>query len=115
MAGKGFVNTEGSQMVSFDAIFSSMYHTKQLNAWPSSSVSHVVIYSWLYVCPGEMEPFKDHLNTQGLSDNLQKQATAKAISAPCNTCLNCLNVYSYCLMVKMSLAVVWREAGFSQI
>ena len=52
------IKPENSQM-----ICSSIYHTKQLNSWPTSLVSHVMIYSWLSVCLGEMEPFKGHLST----------------------------------------------------
>ena len=84
VVGKGFVNTEDSQILSFGAIFSSTYHTKQLNSWLSSTASCVVIYSLLSTCPREMELFKDHMSAQGLSDKPQKQATAKlacAISA----------------------------------
>ena len=35
VVGKGYVNIENSQMVSIGAIFSSKYHTKQLNLWPT--------------------------------------------------------------------------------
>ena len=39
----------------------SIYHTKQLNAWPSSSASHVVNHNQLSACQEEMEPFEEHL------------------------------------------------------
>ena len=65
MAGKGYINTENSQMVSISTIFTSIYHTKQLNPWPNSLASCVVNYSWLSADPGAREPFKDHLNTHG--------------------------------------------------
>ena len=77
----------------FCAFFTSTYHTKHLNPWPSSSASYVVNYNWLSACQGEMEPF----------DKPQKQATAKAAWATFSTniWLNLLvNVYSYHLMVK---------------
>ena len=45
VVGKGYVNTENRQMASIDAIFTSTYHTKQLNPWPNSSDNHVVKYS----------------------------------------------------------------------
>ena len=47
---KGYVNTENSQMASIGVIFSSTYHTKQLNLWANSSASHAVKYSWLSAC-----------------------------------------------------------------
>ena len=35
VAGKGYINTENSQMVSVGAIYTFTYHTKQLNPWPN--------------------------------------------------------------------------------
>ena len=78
VVGKGYVNTENSQMASIGAIFTSTYHTKQLHLWPNSSPSRMVNYSQLSACQEEREPFKDHQITCGMSDKLQKQATAKA-------------------------------------
>ena len=46
--GRGCVSTENSQMAYIGVIFSSTYHTRQLNPWPNSSASHVVNYSQLY-------------------------------------------------------------------
>ena len=60
MAGKS------TPMALIGAIFSSMYHTKQLNPWPTSPVSHLMIYYWLSACPGDMVQFKDYPNTHGL-------------------------------------------------
>ena len=48
-------------MVSIGTIFTSTYHTKQLNLWPNSSASCVVNYSWLSVYQVEKDPFKDYL------------------------------------------------------
>ena len=59
------VNTEKSQMVSIGAIFSSIFHKKHLNPWPNTSATHVVNYSQLSACPGEMGPFKDYPNICG--------------------------------------------------
>ena len=41
--GRGYVSTENSQMAYIGVIFSPTYHTKQLNPWPNSSASRVVI------------------------------------------------------------------------
>ena len=80
-------------MASIDVILTSTYPTKHLNPWPNSSASHVVNYRCLYACPGEMEPFKEHLSSEHLwkSDKSQKQTTAKAVWATfnINACLNC--------------------------
>ena len=65
VAGKGFVFTKNSQMTSIGAIFTSTCHTKQLNPWPISSASHVVIHTWLFACHGKMGPFKGHPSTHG--------------------------------------------------
>ena len=50
VAGKGYINTENSQIVSIGAIYTSTYHTKQLNPWPNSSVSRMVNYRQLSAC-----------------------------------------------------------------
>ena len=60
VVGKGYINTENSQVASIGAIFTSTYHTKQLNPWPNSSASCVVYYSQLSACQGKMEQFEDH-------------------------------------------------------
>ena len=65
VVGKGYINTENSQMASIGAIFASTYHTKQLKPWPNSSASHVVNYSQLSARQGKIEPFKEHLCTCG--------------------------------------------------
>ena len=66
-------------MASTDVICTSIYHTKQLNPWPNSPASCVVVYSQLAACPVEMEPFKDHPSTHGCLTGLtQKQTTTKA-------------------------------------
>ena len=66
-------------------IFTSTYHTKQLNPWPNSLASHVVNYSWLSACQEEMEPFEDHPSTCGhlinLRNKLQQKQPGK-LSAP---------------------------------
>ena len=65
VAGKGYVLTKNSQMTSNGVIFISICHTKQLNPWPNSSVSHVVNHSWLSACQGKMGLFKGHPSTHG--------------------------------------------------
>ena len=47
VAGKGYVFTKTSQMASIRVIFTSIYHTQQLNPWPNSPASRVVNYSQL--------------------------------------------------------------------
>ena len=54
VVGKGYVLTKTSQMASIGVIFTSTYHTKQLNPWPNSSASRVVNYSRLSACQGDM-------------------------------------------------------------
>ena len=73
VAGKGYVFTKNSQMTSIGAIFTSTCHTKQLNPWPNSSVSCVVIHSWLSAYQGKMGPFEGHLNTHGHQTGLRKK------------------------------------------
>ena len=79
VVGKGYVNTENNQMASTDAIFTSTYHTKQLNPWPNSSASHVVNYSWLSVCQGEVETFENHPSTHGCLTSLRNRPQRKQL------------------------------------
>ena len=70
-------------MASVGAIFSSTYHTKWFIPWPTSSASHVVIYSQLSACPGDMESFKDHPATLSKSPHKkQQQRQPGKLSAP---------------------------------
>ena len=85
VAGKGYVNTENSQRVSIGDIFTSTYHTKQLNPWPKSLASRVVNYSQLPACQGEMELFEDHPSTRGCLTSLRNKPTAKAAWATFST------------------------------
>ena len=63
--GKYHIFTKTSQLTSTDAIFTSTYHTKQLNPWPNSSASCVVNYSWLSACQEDMQPFEGNPSTHG--------------------------------------------------
>ena len=104
-------------MASIDVILTSTYPTKHSNPWPNSSASHVVNYSWLYACPGEMELFKEHLSSEHLwkSDKPHKQTTAKAVWATFNINAS-LNCWLMCTAInwwwKVCLAVVcvWEPA-----
>ena len=93
VAGKGYyVFTKNKEMTTNGAIFTSTYHTKQLNPWPNSSASRMVNYTQLSACQGDMQPFEGDPYTRGrLADKPQKQATAKAARATfsINTWLNC--------------------------
>ena len=80
VAGKGYVNSENSQMASIGAIFTSTYHTKQLNPWTNSSASHVINYSYLSACQGVDGAISRSSEHSWTSDKPQKQATAKAAS-----------------------------------
>ena len=77
MTGKGYVFTKTSQMASIGAVFTSTYHTKQLNPWPNSSASRVVNYSWLSACQGDMEPFEGNPSTHGCLTSLRNKPQQK--------------------------------------
>ena len=84
VAGKGYVFTTTSQMASIGVIFTSTY---QLNPWPNSSASHVVNYSQLSACQGDMQPFEGHPDTWGRLTSLrnkpqQKQPGLLSVSIP---------------------------------
>ena len=73
MAGKGYVFSKNSQMTSIGAIFTSTYHTKQLNPWTNSLANHVVIHSWLSACQEKIGLFKGQPSTHGSQTGLRKR------------------------------------------
>ena len=77
VAGKGYVFTKTSQMASICVIFTSTYHTKQLNPWPNSSTSRVVNYSQLSACQGDMQPFEGYPYTHGCLTRLRNKPQQK--------------------------------------
>ena len=77
VAGKGYVFTNTSQMASIGVIFTSTYHTKQLNPWPNSSASRVVNYSQLSACQGDMQPFEGDPYTRGRLIGLRNKPQQK--------------------------------------
>ena len=77
VAGKGYVFTKTSQMASIGVIFTSTYHTKQLNPWPNSSASRVVNYSQLSGCQGDMQPFEGDPYTRGRLTSLRNKPQQK--------------------------------------
>ena len=85
VVGKSYIHTENSQIASISIIFTSTYHTKQLNPWLYSPTSRVVKYSWLSAYPREMEPFKHHPSTTAHLKSLRNKPEQKQlgqISAP---------------------------------
>ena len=75
-------------MTTIGAIFTSTCHTKQLNPWPNSSASRVVILSRLPACQGKMRPFKDYPGTRGRQTGLRERPEWKQtvqLSAVVNT------------------------------
>ena len=84
-------------MASIGVIFASTYHTKLLNPWPNSSASHVVNYSWLSDCQGDMQPYEGDPDTRGRLRSL-KQATAKA-ARPTFSINIWLNCYTMCTAI----------------
>ena len=87
VAGKGYVFTKTSQMASIGVIFTSTYHTKQLNPWPNSSTSRVVNYSQLSACQEDMQLFEGDPYTPGRLTSLrnkpqQKQPGKLSVSIP---------------------------------
>ena len=117
MAGKGYIKTENSQMASNIAVFTSTYHTKQLNPWqPNSSANCVVKYSRLSVCQRERETFTDHLNTcvclTSHSRNKPQQKQPGQPSVPVYLPELLVNVYSYSLMENS--VSYYCVHGFSQ-
>ena len=91
--------------------------TKQLNPWPNSSASPVVKYSRLSACRGDMEVFEGDLNTHGCLKSLRNKLQQNQPGQLYHQHLAELsvNIYSYCLMVKVYLDVMCVEGGFSQI
>ena len=70
---KGYPSfTKNREMTTIGAIFTSTCHTKQLNPWPNSSPSCVVIHSRLSACQRKMGPFKGYPSTRGCQTGLRK-------------------------------------------
>ena len=85
VASKGYINIANNQMVFIGAIFTSIYHTKQLNPWPNSLSSSVVNYTQFSACQGDLEPFEDHPSTRGYLTSLRNKPQLKLsgqLSAP---------------------------------
>ena len=99
VVGKGYVFTKISQMASIGAIFTSTYHTKQLNPWLNSLASRVVNYSQLSACQGDVEPFEGDPSTCGrLTGPRNKSSLGNFQHQYWPELL--VNVYVYRLMVK---------------
>ena len=77
VTGKGYVFTKTSQMAFIGVIFTSTYHTKQLNPWPNSLASRVVNYSQLSACQGDMQPFEGDLYTRERLTSLRNKPQQK--------------------------------------
>ena len=66
-----------SLKASIGAIFTSTYHTKQLNSWLNSSASRVVNYSQLSACQGDVESFEGDISTCGCLTSLRNKPQQK--------------------------------------
>ena len=77
VAGKGYVLTKTRLMTFIGVIFTSTYHTKQLNPWPNSLASRVVNYSQLSACQGDMQPFEGDPYTRGRLTSLRNKPQQK--------------------------------------
>ena len=92
-------------MASIDAIFTSTYHAKQLNPWPNSSSTHIMISGEIIACCLLVKVIWRWIKHSWTSDEPQIQATAK-LSSLGNFQHQYLaellvNVYRYCLMMKI--------------
>ena len=73
-------------------------------------MAKLINYSQLSTCPGDIKPFKDYLHEHlCMSEKPHIQIIAKCLPELL------VNVCSYCVNGKSVLAVVFVEAGFSQI
>ena len=77
VVGKGYVFTKTSHMASIGAIFTSIYHTKQLKPWPNQSASRVVSYKQLSACQGNTQPFEGEPSTHGHLKSLRNKPQQK--------------------------------------
>ena len=74
---KGYSFTKTRQMASIGVIFTSTYHTKQLNPWPNSSASRVMNCSQLSACQGDMQIFEGDPYTHGRLTSLRNKPQQK--------------------------------------
>ena len=118
IVGKDCIFTKTSQMASIGVIFTSTYHTKQLNPWPNSSASRVVNCSQLSACQGDMQPFEGDPYTRG---RLTASETSHSKSSLGNFQHQYLaellvNVYSYFLTMRsVSYCCVHGSQIFSDL
>ena len=68
-------------MASIGTIFTSTYHTKQLNPWSNSSASRVVNYGQLPACQRKMEPFEEHPSTHWCLTSLRNKPQKSNLSS----------------------------------
>ena len=117
VVGKGNILTKISQMASIGAIFTSTYHTKQLNPWPNSLASCVVNCSWLPVCKGDMQPFEGDPSTHRRLISLKNKPQEKQPGQVSASILT--GIVGHCVLLsfdgEVCLAVVCMEASFSLI
>ena len=93
--------TKTRQIASISAIFTSTYHSKQLNSWPNSLANRVVNYSQLSAFQGNTEPFEGDLNIRGHLTGLRNKPQQKQPRKLHQYLFELLvNVYSYHLMVR---------------
>ena len=101
-------------MASISVIFTSMYHRKQPNPWPNSSASHLVNYSRLSACQGDMKPFEGDLSTRGCLKsfrNKPQQKQPRQLSASIHA-----SIVSQCIQLSFDgekcvlLLCVWKLA-----
>ena len=115
VAGKSYVFTKTSQMASIGVIFTSTYHTKQLNPWPNSA-SRVVNYSQLSACQGDMQPFEGDPYTRGRLISLRNKPQQKQpgqLSASIPITLNIITFHSPCTDWLRGLICVSRHHHWS--
>ena len=123
MVGKGYIFTKTSQMASIGVIFTSTYHTQQLNQWPNSSARCVVNYSRLSACQGDMQPFEGDLSIHGRltglktshskssPGNLQHQIHARVVGQ----CVQLLFDGEKCVLMLCVSKVVFLKSGHIQL
>ena len=93
-------------MAFIGTIFTSTYHTKELNPWPNSSARCVVNYSWLSACQGDMKPFEALMDVWQTSETSHNKSSSGYQYLP----EVLVTVYSFCLMVKSVSCCCVRES-----
>ena len=128
VAGKGYVFTKTSQMASIGVIFTSTYHTKQLNPWPNQPI--MLLFLSIMLCCSALKIHLLRSRTRILAYNFARQFTTycrqflyKAILLECinetfttifHKCLILLLIFALHFLIMLALCLMLSITHYAQ-